>query len=1735
MLFNPNLSIFKPVSFFLIAIMIANLFMFAILVKPQPTKAIFGAGDIVFDPAAVAIAIKDSIVTAAKWVWDKAKWVKENTYDVMVAAFNSWEKSENILAKVSYTLMYITVNIMIAKMTQDIITWIDGGAHGSPKIMQDPNKELRQALDIAGAEVTGALLGLDSGQLCNPNFLKVDLVLEIDKFNQPTVFQNDLKCSFQGGRKAWQAFKEDFRKGGWKSWIKLGEGANNDFGNILETQKELARRGYLRANTVKTAIDVGKGFKAVEVCRVTQIAELSEKGVEDLVSSDFESMGASQLAELYNRALEEDPVDTLRIQGLQEAMSNLEHISLEASVQKLERLAAGNVASGANTGATVLGTTYTLGSELDKIMPNYGFGPGQLEEFKKYWVSFGGKFECKIQTPAQVAADMFSKAVMAPFETVNKIASDSLAAVGKAAPQILQPYLAAISTSALNLLVKGEKKWLSERVLGLTPVRKFPRQNSDNFKDANATLDASKSLLGSTLSLREMLMQTALEFTLFTGTLRKISEKKSLLNDWSDSPIIPADLKNTGLIWNYITVWMTDGRSAYLDPVISATSSDQFIADETERVVTAEVKANMPNGFPTLPPAGVMSIVANACGAPTQEILPTWGATTATNLSPAIGYIIGAELKDLSYANNGWNGDTRITAFDDNGDAIADRFVREKSQIGRSIGPSNIITFINAGIGENDIIPDCVGSCSHKSNYDKSLPPDGTLDVYDPTMDPNIYYSELATFDVANERLRTDPYGSSAQRVYYHPGEADQILGGNIFVITDSKHPVADAYQENIATTSCVDDVPMLKYTKSGSVGVIHSGGGDPKSSNWGANCGGSGYTNPVFSIDWGQFSNSDSVTVFVTFDGNTDSGCVATTDMITMTIDKSTPSDTTATNTTRLCTGSSPKDQHPQMSVSYSSTKYPLILNGNRDKKGIPAYTEDSKYLKKFFSPSYGGAGAAIQNSRRTAIYDDFLDGKNTPTTMKSLKTKEIDDYPAEDPRGSIFENLPYIEHDNPNPYKMLMSNFYDELNEALDEFMVKTRVLLGYTQSKEDTTHLSGLADQIGSVPDEDPTSTSTSDVLTRYNDLADLYQTLFTGFSSETSLEGIDPEYKVLSPVETNIKLALIGKRCPTIPPTADSSQALKGGCPEFEGQYNMAKRFIFEQDDPTGFATNPFTGINSRVLAGILNLDEMTQQLASLPPDKNIIKLIRLRQILEQLQVYPKQISIEGKGTNADIIPPKLQGVDVVQLSLRNYPEIEAYLNDTTTQNKKIGELITAYGFTDPNNTKEAYPAISSDLENILPDIVTQISDKLKDVFLKRTELELANAKVAAQERLLDFIYFANDLNPAVQLQIPAGLSFGFDGETMQLDSETGSIVIRVVASQMSNISIKDPNGNNFTDAKGNIIYEPLQSSGDFPAFAGLGPCMSISGEKIDCATAEQTLRGFKTTSFGKLQSKIKIASGTTAEDISAGIAIRQALMAGIRKKIKIFSAMIGIDTTSADFKSKIDSYILPSKTDSSGRQNIDITQWDWAIQKGLEDVNVLFTAVYSNNLPGTYANRPTNALYFDNNHAVLTDVQSKMDLLRNNFSLIQNEVEKIIEKFSSSGSSDLMSIKPDMEDLNKLLATMEVNFDAAEACATGGRVRSGSSSLGDLMIAGATLGSVVPGLGTISGAIVGAGADWIGGLFGASWSSKSKIRRAKKKAKKAAEPCNKGATEYNKATLQLMNKFVCGQTWSEPQQ
>ena len=72
--------------------------------------------------------------------------------------FQIWEqfkKNDGVVAELVSSLLLVMMHQVLAKITNDIVAWINGGGKGKIRVLQDPGKFLTDALDEAGGVQAG--------------------------------------------------------------------------------------------------------------------------------------------------------------------------------------------------------------------------------------------------------------------------------------------------------------------------------------------------------------------------------------------------------------------------------------------------------------------------------------------------------------------------------------------------------------------------------------------------------------------------------------------------------------------------------------------------------------------------------------------------------------------------------------------------------------------------------------------------------------------------------------------------------------------------------------------------------------------------------------------------------------------------------------------------------------------------------------------------------------------------------------------------------------------------------------------------------------------------------------------------------------------------------------------------------------------------------------------------------------------------------------------------------------------------------------------------------------------------------------------------------------------------------------------------------------------------------------------------------------------------------------------
>jgi hypothetical protein len=298
-----------------------------VLFYPQPAQALFGVGDIVFDPIHTAKTVYQSVKDAVKWAWEKVQAAASAVRDQIRTAYAIWQKSDTLLARVSMVAAQIALNTVLNMLTNDIINWIQGG--GEPRFISDWRGFLSEAGDKAGGLFVDKYLG--AGWLCEP----FDIDIRIALLTVPT-FDEKVRCTITDMLDNINSFYDDFTVGGWMGWLELTQPQNNFQGALLIAQSGKLAAEAAAEDAAGQEATAGGGFLSVKVCVKGKIinnfdqsvystcdntndCKSAKESVEDDIDYSFicederVSTPASVLSDVTSRAMDRQ-LDTLSAQ-----------------------------------------------------------------------------------------------------------------------------------------------------------------------------------------------------------------------------------------------------------------------------------------------------------------------------------------------------------------------------------------------------------------------------------------------------------------------------------------------------------------------------------------------------------------------------------------------------------------------------------------------------------------------------------------------------------------------------------------------------------------------------------------------------------------------------------------------------------------------------------------------------------------------------------------------------------------------------------------------------------------------------------------------------------------------------------------------------------------------------------------------------------------------------------------------------------------------------------------------------------------------------------------------------------------------------------------------------------------------------------------------------------------------------------------------------------------------------
>lgn len=157
-------------------------------------------------------------------------------------------------------IAWLAAKYMIRKITDDLASWIRGGANGKPRFIQDFKGFLIDAADNTGGLLLEQILGKEDAQLlCKP--WRFQIVYDLFEKTRRGKFSYKAQCKVSEIVENFEDFYDDFTKGGWGAFLTMAlDDGSNPIGSYLMTLSEKEKRETFALNTSQFEATVNKGM-----------------------------------------------------------------------------------------------------------------------------------------------------------------------------------------------------------------------------------------------------------------------------------------------------------------------------------------------------------------------------------------------------------------------------------------------------------------------------------------------------------------------------------------------------------------------------------------------------------------------------------------------------------------------------------------------------------------------------------------------------------------------------------------------------------------------------------------------------------------------------------------------------------------------------------------------------------------------------------------------------------------------------------------------------------------------------------------------------------------------------------------------------------------------------------------------------------------------------------------------------------------------------------------------------------------------------------------------------------------------------------------------------------------------------------------------------------------------------------------------------------------------------------
>jgi len=170
--------------------------------------------------------------------------------------------------------LFVVLNEMvIKKISADVIDWINTGFDGNPAFVEDFDKF---GQDIVDREVGTFLESSELAFLCSPFQAQIKIALSrANSRGGNGAFQKSISCSLDDVSNNVQNFLDgDFADGGWDAWTRLSY--NNPYSDYLKVSLELEGRKLGALEGEREKVLIGRGFLSSAQPDDTCVAEVKQ-------------------------------------------------------------------------------------------------------------------------------------------------------------------------------------------------------------------------------------------------------------------------------------------------------------------------------------------------------------------------------------------------------------------------------------------------------------------------------------------------------------------------------------------------------------------------------------------------------------------------------------------------------------------------------------------------------------------------------------------------------------------------------------------------------------------------------------------------------------------------------------------------------------------------------------------------------------------------------------------------------------------------------------------------------------------------------------------------------------------------------------------------------------------------------------------------------------------------------------------------------------------------------------------------------------------------------------------------------------------------------------------------------------------------------------------------------------------------------------------------------------------